>query len=190
MSYGRLNHMGLILRPPTRTTGFRGMGYIYQPPAPRMSRASRLGRFRGMGDDSTDLSTLPLTPPSWSNVPLMPLGPAVSTGSDILNQMQQQAVVDQNPTDYVSPQSAIAAGLNPAAVNAAWAQGLAKYPTQQAAIAAGIAPTVITQLWQQSRAYSAAPATSSSFLTPTNLLIGGGLLFGLSLMMSGGKGRR
>lgn len=195
--------MGVILRRPTRTTGFRGLRYTYEPPPPRMARVRRLGfgyydRSLGyLGDAPVDTSYL-LLPTDYSNLPLppaigtpvMPIGPVMATGADIISQMQQQAVIDQNPTDYVSPQSAIAAGLNPATVNAAWAAGLARYPTQQAAIAAGIAPTVITQYWAQSRSIAASPSTTSSLLTPTNLLIGGGLLFGLSLLMHGGKGRR
>jgi hypothetical protein len=113
---------------------------------------------------------------------LMPQGPIATAKSNLVQ--SQMAVVSQNPTDYVSPQSAIAAGLDPVKVNAAWAQALAKYSTQQDAIAAGIAPTVITQYWQASRAYVAAPPKPSLF-TPTNLLIGGGLLF---LLSRNGKG--
>ena len=68
----------------------------------------------------------------------------------------------QSPLDYVSPQAAIAAGLNSQVVYAAWAQGLARYPTQQAAIAAGIPAGVVTQLWGQSR-QSVPPASTSFF---------------------------
>jgi hypothetical protein len=113
---------------------------------------------------------------------LMPQGPVASPQSNAIQ--SQQAVISQNPTDYVNPQSAIAAGLDPTVVNAAWAQALSKYLTQQDAIAAGIAPTAITQYWQASRAYMVAPAKPSLF-TPTNLLIGGGLLF---LLYRGAKG--
>jgi len=117
---------------------------------------------------------------------LMPQGP-ISVKQSVLVRSQNQAVVSQNPTDYVSPGSAIAAGLDPTVVNAAWAQALSKYQAQQDAVAAGIAPTVITQYWQASRAYVIAPPKPSLF-TPTNLLIGGGLLFGL-YHLRGGKAR-
>ena len=46
------------------------------------------------------------------------------------NLMNAQATLSQNPLNYSSPQYAIAAGLDPTAVNTAWAQSLAQYPTQ------------------------------------------------------------
>lgn len=117
---------------------------------------------------------------------LMSQGP-LTTDQSLQILMKQQATLSQNPTDYVSPQSAIAAGLDPTTVNTAWKMALAKYQTQQDAISAGIAPTVITQYWQASRAYVALPAPPTLF-TPKNLLIGGGLLLGLSLLSKHEKG--
>lgn len=94
-----------------------------------------------------------------------PNGP-YGTAQNPRNLAAQQAVVDQNPTDYSSPQYAIAAGLDPATVNAAWIKGLSQYPTQQAAVAAGIMPAVVTQLWTASRQYLAANAKPATNYAP------------------------
>lgn len=110
-----------------------------------------------------------------------PYGTAQNPG----NQMAQQAIVDQNPTDYSSPQSAIAAGLDPTAVRAAWLKGLAQYPTQAAAVAAGIMPGVVTQLWTASRQY-AGIATSGPNYAP--LVAIGSVVALLMLLHVGDKG--
>ncbi len=104
-----------------------------------------------------------------------PVGPAATAYSNVLTSAQNS----QNPTDYVSPQAAIAAGLDPQKVYAAWSGALAKFPTQQAALAAGVPAGVVTSLWAASR--SSAPAVASgSFLDQTTfgvankwLLVGG-----------------
>ncbi len=137
--------------------------------------AYRLGccprRFSGLGQDTIFISTGPnATVPSLPTVPSAPLsidelnqifgpgappmppvqapGPAPTAYSSVLTSAQNS----QNPTDYVSPQAAIAA----------WSGALAKFPSQQAALAAGVPAGVVTQLWAASR--SAAPAPSASFL--------------------------
>jgi hypothetical protein len=147
--------------------------------------AYRLGccprRFSGLGQDTIFISTGPnATVPSLPTVPSAPLsidelnqifgpgappmppvqapGPAPTAYSSVLTSAQNS----QNPTDYVSPQAAIAAGLDPQKVYAAWSGALAKFPSQQAALAAGVPAGVVTQLWAASR--SAAPAPSASFL--------------------------
>jgi len=122
-------------------------------------------------------------------------------GSAAATQAAYQSVLtsaqtSKNPTDYVSPQAAIAAGLPAAQVNASWAQAMAQYPSTTAAIAAGVPAGVVTQLWAQSRNYAAAaPAswiTQSTFGIPngTLLLFGGGLLAFSMLSGSGGYRRR
>jgi len=98
----------------------------------------------------------------------------------------ETAQLSANPTDYSSPSSAIAAGLDPAFVNTSWAQGLAKYATQAQAVAAGIAPAVVQQFWAASRAY--VTPSIGGISTTTLLWIAGGV-FALAFV-SGGKRRR
>lgn len=105
-------------------------------------RLSGMARLRGLG--ALGLQTSVPSPISH------PSGP-YSLEQNLNNLMAQQAVVDQNPTDYSSPEGAIAAGLDPTMVYAAWAKGLSQYPTQEAAVNAGIMPGVVTRLWAQSR---------------------------------------
>jgi hypothetical protein len=179
-----------------RLTGMRGLGsYLIDP------RRARLRGLRGLGDSGySDPITGEWVDTSGQSAGgaigpgiLQPAGP-YPTGQSILNQMASQAVVDQNPTDYVSPQSAKAAGVNAAVVDAAWAQGLARYSTQAAAIAAGIAPAVVTQYWPQSRQYAAvaAPPTMNlslfSGISSKTLLLGAAAIVALGLF-SGGKRR-
>lgn len=55
--------------------------------------------------------------------------------------------VPQDPLAYVSPQSAIAAGLDPAAVGAAWFAQVNSFATVQDGITAGVPPGVMTEFW-------------------------------------------
>lgn len=106
---------------------------------------------------------------------------------NILTQMQQS----QNPLDYVSPQAAIAAGIDEQTANAAWTRAMAAFPTAQAALNAGVSPTVVTQLWSASRAF-VKPAVTSWFdqsplgIANKYLLAGAG---GLLLLTSMGRRR-
>lgn len=65
------------------------------------------------------------------------------------------AVQSADPLDYISPQAAIAAGLDPARVYAAWTSSLqaqvssGKIKSPQDAIAQGWSPGVVTELWPQ-----------------------------------------
>lgn len=118
---------------------------------------------------------------------LQPASPALTALQNIWTNQTPSG----SPLDYVSPQAAIAAGLNPQTVYSTWSSGLARYPTQSAALAAGIPAGVITQLWAASRSAAPAPSTTGTFLgVPTTyLLAGGAALFALT-MFSSGKGRR
>lgn len=102
--------------------------------------------LRGLG------AATAISPGSYPNGPY----PVAQSQANLMN---VQATLSQNPLDYSSPQYAIAAGLDPATVNAAWAKSLAQYPTQDAAINAGIMAGVVTQLWAQSRTYVGGPTT-------------------------------
>jgi len=144
----------------------------YGPPAPPGSSYGPTG------------TTVP-TPPPGSQGSGQP-----STG--IIPNIFVSATPSQSPLDYVSPQAAIAAGLNSQVVYAAWAQSLAQFPTTQAALAAGVPSGVINQLWTASRAYvgTAAPAAGTLLGIPTTyLMLGGAGIFALALL-GGQKGRR
>ena len=135
-------------------------------------RLGRLRGLRGLGAINT------ISPGSYPNGPY-------TTAQNQNNLMAQQAVVDQNPTDYSSPQYAIAAGLDPVMVNAAWVKGLAQYPTQQSAIAAGIMPAVVTQLWGQSRQFSVIAQAAPNYAP---LVAIGTVVVLLALLHVGDKG--
>jgi hypothetical protein len=106
----------------------------------------------------------------------IPNGP-YRIGASAASLAQNGATIDQNPTDYSSPQSAIAAGIDPATVYAAWAKGLAQYPTRDAAVAAGMMPGVVNVLWEASRKYVAQPAPSGPPAIVVLLVIGAALAF-------------
>lgn len=177
----------------------------------RLGCAGRCGTLRGLGQDYIYASTGPAIPSgtiqeTGENPPLTieqanaifgpgaaPLpsaqsaGPAATAYSNVLTSAQNS----QNPTDYVSPQAAIAAGLDPQKVYAAWSTSLAKFPTQQAALAAGVPAGVVTSMWAASR--SAAAPASASWLDQTTLGISNKLLVaggaGIFLLTSLGRRR-
>lgn len=78
----------------------------------------------------------------------------------------------QNPLGYVSPQAAVAAGLNPAYVYRQWKLFVCGYSSPQAAVAAGIPPGVVTQLWEKKTKHSRAG------VPPWLLIAGAGVLVG------------
>jgi hypothetical protein len=88
-------------------------------------------RGRGLGADPIPSSSSP-------NPPGLVAGPSP---------LLVQSPVSANPLDFVSPQSAIAAGLPAAAVNAVWTQKVNSFPSVQTAINAGLAPAVVTEFW-------------------------------------------
>ena len=167
---------------------------------------TRLPRSRGMsyftkkgslGQDSPDCPGAVIDPitgelcanlPPLAPAPQQPgVDPAVQQAYKNLLTQQQNS---QNPLDYVSPQAAIAAGLNPQIVYTAWSQALARFPTQQAALQAGIPAGVVTQLYAASR--SALPSTG--FLDQAPLCIANKFLlmggFGIALLAGMRGGRR
>lgn len=150
----------------------------------------------GLGQDSTDIdyaTGLPCDDPRANcGVAAPPSQPGVnpSTQAAYKNLLTQQQS-SKDPLDYISPQAAIAAGLDAQTVYNAWSKGLQKFPTQNAALQAGVPAGVVTQLWSQSRA--ALPAVTSwlnqSPLGFPNLwLIAGGL--GIVMLAGGRRGRR
>lgn len=99
----------------------------------------------------------------------------------------------QSPLDYTSPQAAIAAGLDPTKVYAAWTASLARFPSPQAAIAAGVPAGVVNQLWQQAHVNAANAAATTPpatlFGIPTNMLLLGGAALLILPMLGGGRRR-
>lgn len=170
--------------------------YIRTPRVPRRP-AMAMGayharprrRLRGVGDDSADIWTgASVNDSAYGPDFVGPIPtPTQAEAASILSNISFNATLDTNPTDYTTPSAAIAAGLDPATVNAAWAQGLSRYSTQAQAVAAGIAPGVVQQYWAASRAYPA-PASTAGLSSSTLLLIGGGI-FALALLSGGGKRR-
>jgi hypothetical protein len=93
-----------------------------------------------------------------------------------------------SPLDYISPQAAIAAGLDAQTVYNAWSAALSRFPSPQAAIAAGVPAGIVNQLWQPAHVTAMDKASSifSGISGTTVALVGGGVLL-LSLI---GKRRR
>lgn len=92
----------------------------------------------------------------------------------------------KSPLDYVSPQAAIAAGLDPQTVYNAWSQALARFPSPQAAIAAGVPAGVVNQLWQQANVDAANKKAASASSIPSWLLPAG-IGIGLLAILRGGR---
>jgi hypothetical protein len=150
---------------------------------PLAGHARRRRSLRGLGD-VVDVSTDPY-PAADTTAVLQPT--VVPTAlENILTQTQ----APQDPLSYVSPQAAIAAGLDSQTVYAAWTQAMGQFSTQQAAINAGVAPGIVTQLWNASRAYVTTPTSwlsETTFGVPNSILLFGGVgIFLLSM----GRGKR
>lgn len=155
--------------------------YLYGTGSARRIRP-RLGAYirrTRLGDDLAPLpveaSSLPTTDVFAQPQPYP--APPSSIDAAYKNLLTQQQS-SQSPLDYVSPQAAIAAGLNAQTVYNAWSGALAKFPTQQAALAAGVPPGVVTQLWMQSRQTAATQPTSFLDQAPLGIankyVLGGG----------------
>jgi hypothetical protein len=204
--------------PPRNNRKLQGLGAFRLRSGLDFWRTGRYG-LRGLGDAQDPGSIDPLTGNTYASesVPgseqaytlykavneataaLTPGTPAYQSTNSPTLQIPQSVLTNmqpsQSPLDYVSPQAAIAAGLNPQTVYNAWASGLARFPTQGAALAAGIPAGVVTQLWAQSRS-AAPPATSGSFLDQAPLgvankylIAAGAGLFALVSLSGGRRGR-
>ena len=187
------------------------------------SMARRRRSMRGLGDASSDLllapgfsagqqgldpfpvnAPLPLDNQYWNaaTIPTLTANTPVSPGSltqgpvpQSLTNLLTGMTPPTDPLSYISPQAAIAAGMDPTTVYNAWAQSMAQFPTQQAALAAGVPAGVVTQLWGQSRSYvqpAAAPSWwtgTTAGISNTTLALGGGVALMLFAFSSGKKRR-
>jgi hypothetical protein len=183
-----------------------GLGAFKLRPGLDGHRRRRARGLRGFGDDFTTSENVfldtgvqipepgdiqPTVIPSDNSL-TPPSSPALQNSLPVAvayNNLVTQAQSSTSPLDYVSPQAAIAAGLNQQTVYNAWAGQMAKYPTMTAAIAAGIPAAIVTQLWSQSRQAAAAPPTATTTIFGMNsntLLLAGAAIFGIALL----SGRR
>jgi hypothetical protein len=142
---------------------------MYQMPtaAPVNNRKWNLGRLalvpvrlRGMGSVYD-----PPTIPGYQN-PSPVAGAASNAGITTVNAAQPST----DPLSYVSPQQAVAQGLNPQAVQAAWTAALSKFASPQDAVAAGFPAGVVNQYW-----VAAPPPAPKQQGIPFWLLLTGGL---------------
>lgn len=110
----------------------RGVG-SYLLNGPRKRVMPRLPDRRFIGDDSTDLTDLPLAPvasvgssvygtsyssPVYATGDNLPLAPVASVGPSVQN--YSAAALAPNPLQYANAAAALAAGLNPQLVQAAF----------------------------------------------------------------------
>jgi hypothetical protein len=133
--------------------------------------------------------------PQSDSTPVSPGNqPGLQPGAQsAFNALWTNQAPSKSPLDYVSPQAAIAVGLDPQTVYDAWTKALARFPSKSAALASGIPAGVIEQLWQPSRAVGA--STPASWLSqsllgiPNTWLVAGGL--GIAALVAvRGRGRR
>lgn len=167
-------------------------------------RTWAMNGLRGLGNgDPTAVITMQWPdPPVPSSSGAQPDLPANNI-PQVLQNIFTSASPDPSPLDYVSPQAAIAAGLDSQFVYQTWTRALTQFPTQQAAIAAGVPSGVVTQLWSSSRelvaastgtTYTAAMGPQASWLDQSTLGIANKWLlaasagvFGLTLVAKGRK---
>jgi len=213
----------LATLPQYRMGAYRRVAPLATLPQYRMGAYLRVSRLGGLGQDLT-LPNQNLTATEVLSFPPEPEIPNLPAVSPDVSAQVNAAVASITPTappvgqpqgpqpitspvnyttspmtldplNFISPQSAIAAGANSAQTYSAWTKAVASFPNQQAAIAAGIPAGVVTQLWSASRQLPAMSAPSASWLDGTTfgiknlyLLVGVG---GMALLAaSGGKRRR
>lgn len=104
-------------------------------------------------------------------------GSASNAGITVANDAQPS----QDPLSYVSPQAAVAAGLDSRTVALAWQQALWTYPSPQAAIAAGFPAGVVNQYW------TAAPPPAPKKSLLGTLLFAGAALVATAALVGGMK---
>ena len=183
----------IISQPSRFRIGTRPVRVAPLPPAPRF----------GLGQDlpAEAAGALPLDtsnfPGASSSADLMPFSPTnypplpAQINAPYTTNTQE---MNLDPLNFVSPQAAIAAGVNPQKAASAWTQAVASFPTQNAAVAAGIPAGVVTSLWASSRSLVLPPASGSwldgSTFGIKNIYLVGGLGFVMLLAAGGKRGRR
>jgi hypothetical protein len=156
-------------------------------------RLRGLRGLRGLGDTIEYPVSVMDTGVIW-NMPLVPDGaqnPSPTTTNGVTpNLTPPVGTPSTDPLDYVSPQQAIAAGLDPGKVYAAWSTSLQKFASPSAAISAGVPAGVVNQLWQDSANKKANTPPSffsqSTFGIPNTILAAG---LGAIVLLGVMKGR-
>jgi hypothetical protein len=167
-----------------RRARLRGMGALGQPPgysaaSDILNQAEGYGPSQDAGFSVGEQALLASqTPQSSGAIPAQ--GPTPAALQNLITGMSPPS----DPLSFVSPQAAIAAGLDPTTTYNAWVQAMAQFPTQSAALAAGVPAGVITQLWQQSRSMVTAPAAPNWLAQNWMWLAGGAAIL---LVAAGGK---
>ena len=147
-------------------------------------RVKRQRRRMGLGDyiSVSRWGAVAGTPAVQANQPSGPAPQNIPPGAQVT------AAPSQNPLDYVSPQAAVAAGLDPQTSYTAWTTALAQkiasgqIVSQQDAIQQGFPPGLITQMW------SAAVAASPAFVKPASWLDQSTFGIKNSVLIAGGIG--
>ena len=177
-------------------------------------RTTRLSRRIGLGQD-----TYPLVfPPPATAPPDIAVSPAMSaqissavasipetvapppTGYPPLpaqikaNYTTNAQLMTMDPLNFVSPQAAIAAGVDPQKAFTAWTKAVGSFSSQQAAVAAGIPAGVVTSLWPASRtivdSFGKQPSLINQLGGWPKVFVYGAVGLGLLVLLGGGKGRR
>lgn len=126
------------------------------------------------------VNTIPTSGPGSAYSSVIASGGGVDAANNAAYAALQSTITpDANPTDYVSPSAALAAGVPAATVNAAWAtpQGVNSFPTAAAATsaltaslgAAGAAATV-AKLWTGGG--QTLPTSGASWLSQSSIVAG------------------
>ncbi len=136
---------------------------------------SQWKRRRTLGQPPPDATLVLQYPPTNTTPSLPPCPPPLicsagqgsgSPADEAYQNLITSAHQSSDPLDYISPQAAIAAGLDANTVYAAWSTALrqqiasGKIKSQQDAIAQGWPAGVVTQLWAQASS-GAGPAGAS-----------------------------
>jgi hypothetical protein len=154
-------------------------------------------------DANTDVVECAANGGAWNGAPILNMpssvgrqnpSPVAGSASNGRITTVPAGTPSSDPMDYVSPQAAIAVGLDEKIVMAAWTKAMARFPSPQAATNAGVPAGVVNQLWQQSHV-NAANAAAASKTSSANLMsvlpwAAGGVLLLAVLGGHGRKGRR
>lgn len=172
----------------------RGLGRLGDMPAGYCAYFAADGTTIESLDANSSIAECQSNGGAWTSALNTPSSAGVQNPSPVSSQGASNGAIttvpagqpSKDPLDYVSPQAAITAGLDPTAVYAAWTKSLARFPSPQAAIAAGVPAGVVNQLWQQSYVNAANKAASTPAIPSWLLPVG----IGLGIFALAGGGRR
>ena len=126
------------------------------------------------------VNTIPSSGPGSAYSSVIAAGGGVDAANNAAYAALQSSITpDSNPTDFVSPSAALAAGVPAASVNAAWAtaQGVNSFPSQQAAISAltasmgaAAAASTVAKLWTGGG--QTLPSSGTPWLSQSSIVAG------------------